>query len=57
MNLEKFIAETIAKIIEQKVEGILGTSEQSQEQREKIEDKIEIESVDRSDLESNAKSA
>lgn len=44
MDLEKLIANTIAKIVEV-------------EQKVDADNGVEIESVDRSDLESNAKSA
>ncbi|MEM5803867.1 MAG: hypothetical protein QW350_04015 [Candidatus Aenigmatarchaeota archaeon] len=54
MDLESLIAATIAKVVEKKVEGILG---QKQDQKVDADNGIEIESVDRSDLESNAKSA
>jgi hypothetical protein len=54
MDLEKLIAQTLANVLEKKVDAVLGGKTEP-----KVEDtdSVEIESVDRTDLESNAKSA
>jgi hypothetical protein len=58
MDLEKLIAQTLANILEKKVDAVLGQkTEQKIEEKVDADNGVEIESVDRSDLESNAKSA
>ena len=54
MDLEQLIAQTLAKVLEKKVDAVLGGKT---EQEVEDTDSVEIESVDRTDLESNAKSA
>jgi len=53
MDLEQLIAQTLAKVLEKKVDAVLGGKT---EQEVEDTDSVEIESVDRTDLESNAKS-
>ena len=57
MDLEKLIAETITRIVEQKVEKALGQKVEKALEPKVNTDEVKIESVDRSDLEANAKSA
>jgi hypothetical protein len=58
MDLEKLIAQTLANVLEKKVDAVLGQkTEQKIEEKVDADNGVKIESVDRSDLESNAKSA